>query len=67
MELDEPVAHVGEGPEVLQLEVVGAADDEIWEELGETFVENVTGADDAATEHLAEETGDDGALPAAPA
>jgi hypothetical protein len=53
VEVDEPLPPAGTGPEVLKLGVPDGAD-EIWEELGETFVENVTGADDAATERRAE-------------
>ena len=33
--------------------------DDLGEELGEAFVENLTGADDAATQHRAEETTDE--------
>jgi hypothetical protein len=63
VEVDEARPHVGEGAEVLDLDTV-AANDELWEELGESFVENVTGADDAATEHRTEEpTEDDGGPP----
>jgi hypothetical protein len=52
VEVDEPSPTVGTGPEDLALGV--PAGEEIWEELGETFVENVTGADDAASERRAE-------------
>jgi hypothetical protein len=49
-----------ESQEVLGLEPSDGVD-EIGDELGQTYVENVTGADDASTEHRATETpADDG-------
>ena len=52
VEVDEARERLPGSEEVLGLEVSDGVD-EIGEELGETFVENVTGADDAATEHRA--------------
>ena len=58
VEVDEPRARLGEGLEVLGLDASDGTD-EIGEERAEAFLENVTGADDAATEHRAEETAAD--------
>jgi hypothetical protein len=58
VEVDEPRERLGEGPEVLGLDASDGTD-EIGEERAETFLENVTGADDAATEHRDEETAAD--------
>jgi hypothetical protein len=55
VEVDEARERVAASHEVLGLEVSDGVD-EIGEELGETYVENVTGADDAATEHRATDT-----------
>jgi hypothetical protein len=55
VEVDEARERVAGGNEVLGLDSSDGVD-EIGEELGETFVENVTGADDAATEHRAVDT-----------
>jgi hypothetical protein len=60
VEVDEARERVAGSYEVLGLEVSDGAD-EVGEELGATYVENVTGADDAATEHRASDTpADDG-------
>ena len=60
VEIDEARERVGDPPRPLGLEPADGAD-EVGEELGETFVENVTGADDAATAHRSEDTpGDEG-------
>jgi hypothetical protein len=58
VEIDEPRERLGEGPEVLGLDA-SEGTDEIGEERAETFLENVTGADDAATEHRSEDTAAD--------
>jgi hypothetical protein len=55
VEVDEARERVVGSNEKLGLEVSGGVD-EIGEELGATYVENVTGADDAATEHRAIDT-----------
>lgn len=55
VEIDEPAPRVGEGAEVSILKTAEGVDP-LGEELGEAFVENLTGADDAATEHRAAET-----------
>jgi hypothetical protein len=55
VEVDEARERVGEDPVALGLETPDGVD-EVGEELGETYVENVTGADDAATEHRSEDT-----------
>jgi len=60
VEVDEPRARLGEGLEVLGLDASDGTD-EIGEERAEAFLENVTGADDAATAHRSEDTpGDEG-------
>jgi hypothetical protein len=60
VEIDEARERVGDPPRPLGLETADGVD-EVGEELGETFVENVTGADDAATAHRSEDTpGDEG-------
>jgi hypothetical protein len=55
VEVDEARERVAGDHEVLRLDVSEGVD-EIGEELGATYVENVTGADDAATEHRATDT-----------
>lgn len=50
VEIDEPRERLGNGPETLGLQTSEGVD-ALAEELGEEFVENVTGADDAASEH----------------
>jgi hypothetical protein len=55
VEVDEARERLPGSHEVLGLDVSDGVD-EIGKELGETFVENVTGADDAATEHRATDT-----------
>jgi len=51
---DEARARVGEDPRAYSIETTHGVD-ALGEELGETFVEDVTGADDAATEHRADD------------
>ncbi len=53
--VDEPRTRVGESAEALNLDTPDGVD-VLGEELGETFVENVTGADDAAMEQSAART-----------
>jgi hypothetical protein len=55
VEVDEARERLAGSREVLGLDASDGVD-EIGDELGETFVENVTGADDAATEHRATDT-----------
>ena len=50
VEIDEPRERLGSGPETIGLQT-SEGTDSLAEELGEEFVENVTGADDAASEH----------------
>lgn len=50
VETDEPRERLGNGPETIGLQTSEGID-ALAEELGEEFVENVTGADDAASEH----------------
>jgi hypothetical protein len=58
VEVDEPAPRLdGEAA------VKPAGVDALGEELGEAFVENLTGADDAATEHRAEDTTDEAGGP----
>src|SRR5688572_22716107 len=55
VEIDEPRQWAGDGNEqAFQLET-SEGTDALAEELGEEFVENVTGANDAASEHRDEE------------
>ena len=55
VEIDEARERAGEPLEAFHLET-SEGTDSLAEELGEEFVENVTGADDAATQHRAEPT-----------
>jgi hypothetical protein len=55
VEVDEARERVAESHQDLGLEASDGVE-EIGEELGQTYVENVTGADDAATEHRATDT-----------
>jgi hypothetical protein len=55
VEVDESRERLGEGRETMRLESPDGVDD-VGEEMGEAFVENVTGADDAATEHRSDDT-----------
>ena len=56
--IDEARARVGEDPRAYSIKTPHGVD-ALGEELGETFVEDVTGADDAATEHRADDALDD--------
>ena len=53
--VDEPRERVGESAKALSIETANGVD-ELGEQLGEMFVENITGADDAATDRSAMET-----------
>jgi hypothetical protein len=53
VETDEERTRVGEDARALSVDT-GAGVDELGEELGEAWVENVTGADDASNDHRAE-------------
>jgi hypothetical protein len=53
VEIDEERTRVGERASALSVDT-GAGVDELGEELGEAWVENVTGADDASNDHRAE-------------
>ena len=60
VEVDEARIRFGESAKALSIETPDGVD-ELGQELGQTYVEDVTGADDAAMEHGAEEAlGDDG-------
>ena len=56
--VDEARTRVGEIPIELSVQTADGVD-ELGEELGETFVANVTGADDAAMEDLAEDAAEE--------
>lgn len=58
VEIDEARERLGEGPEALRLQT-SEGTDALAEQLGEEFVENVTGADDAASEHRDSDTPED--------
>ena len=56
--VDETRERASESPNALSIETPDGVD-ELGEELGETFVEGVTGSDDAAMEHRADGTQED--------
>ena len=54
-----PIRADGESPEKMDLDTSEGVDD-LAEEMGEAFVENVTGADDASAEHRDDTTDEEG-------
>jgi hypothetical protein len=58
VEIDEARERLGEAPEAFSLQTPEGTDS-LAEQLGEEFVENVTGADDAASENRDSDTPED--------
>jgi hypothetical protein len=55
VEIDEPRQRAGDGNEIAFKLETSEGTDALAEELGEEYVENVTGANDSASEHREEE------------